>query len=155
MPRVIPQEFRSIPSNTTWSDYRKKLYAAGVHATGMQPNQSAFFEVGFSKSQKSFIIRLDDPQKVEHARHILSGQETHKLHISGRIAKGREFYNPLWCYYLKSDSIEFFEVSTEVCDGAPDAIEDHLDEPQSLFPPGSAWCPWASHIIREVNFYCP
>jgi hypothetical protein len=30
LPRIIPPEYRDIPANTNWSEYRKMLYDAGV-----------------------------------------------------------------------------------------------------------------------------
>ena len=30
LPRIIPPSFRNIPANTTWGEYRKKLYDAGI-----------------------------------------------------------------------------------------------------------------------------
>jgi hypothetical protein len=129
---------------------------SGCTASPKQSSSTvAFFEVGFHGKQKPFVIRLDETNKIIHARRILSREEKGKTHISGMISKGTTCYNPRWRLSLDPSSIQFFELAIEVCDAAPDFIEDNLDDPDSLFPPGHHWCPWASHLVREVQPNCP
>ena len=77
---------------------------------------------------KHFVIELREPEKIEHARRIIRGEETKMVHIQGTIVKQNVSYNPDWSYYLKPESIEFFESSIEVCDSTMQDVEDKLDK---------------------------
>lgn len=100
---------------------------------------------------QKFVIELTDPEKVAHARRILSGEEKSKVHVHGRIVKRPAPYNPGWSYHLEPASINFFEVAIEVCDANMRYVEDHLDEACGAFLPGCHWCPWDSRLVEEVK----
>ena len=97
-----------------------------------------------------FIIQLDDNDKIQHASNILSGSETERTHIHGRLIKRKAPYNPRFNFYLDPGSIDFFQVAIEVCDANMVYVEDHLDEACGAFLPGCHWCPWDSRLTREV-----
>ncbi|MFC9970319.1 hypothetical protein ACFVH6_05385 [Spirillospora sp. NPDC127200] len=98
-----------------------------------------------------FVFRLDDADKIAHARRILSGKETEQVHVMGRIKKTRASYNPGWDFHLDPGSIHFFTVAIEVCDATIRYTEDHLDEACGAFLPGCHWCPWSSRVVAEVT----
>ncbi|MGO1078911.1 BP74-related protein [Inquilinus sp. CA228] len=98
-----------------------------------------------------FIIELNDDQKIQHARNILSGEETQSVHVHGRIIKRMAPYNPRFNFYLDPNTIDFFQMAIEVCDANMMYVEDHLDEACGAFLPGCHWCPWDSRLTREVT----
>jgi len=104
-----------------------------------------------SDSGKEFIFEVTDSARIEHARRILSGQETMRVHVHGRIMKKPVPYNPGWSFSLDPTTIDFFEVAIEVCDSSIQYLEDHLDEACGAFLPGCHWCPWASKLTREIT----
>src|SRR2546430_7434170 len=67
-------------------------------------------------SGKEFVFRLDNEQRIEEARRILSGDEQMSVHVMGRIRKRPEPYNPGWSFVLDPDTISFFTMAIEVCD---------------------------------------
>ncbi|GAA3102764.1 acid shock protein [Nonomuraea salmonea] len=89
--------------------------------------------------------------KIAHARRILSGAETSRVHVLGRIHKYPASYNRPWSYHLDPGTIGFFEVAIEVCDSTITYLEDHLDEAGGAFLPGAFWCPWSSRLVDEVR----
>ncbi len=101
--------------------------------------------------QQEFIFELVDEEKIAHARRILSGDETDKVHVMGRIRKIQKPYNPRWTYHLDPATIDFFQMAIEVCDANMEYVEDHLDEACGAFLPGCHWCPWDSRLLREVS----
>lgn len=100
---------------------------------------------------QEFIFELTDQEKIDHARRIISGEETERVHVMGRINKRKVPYNPKWDYYLNPDTISFFAYAIEVCDANIEYVNDHLDEACGPFLPGCYWCPWNSRVVREVK----
>jgi hypothetical protein len=113
--------------------------------------KSAFFEFDTLPDPETFTVKLTDPEKIAHARGLLSGKVTSKPHISGTIVKKRARYNSHWLFHLAPESIHFFEMATEVCDATIRYVADHLDEVGGAFLPKNQWCPWASRLVREVQ----
>jgi hypothetical protein len=103
------------------------------------------------ESGQEFVFELRDQEKVDHARRIISGEETERVHVVGRIIKRKAPYNPRWEYYLDSNTISFFAYAIEVCDANMQYVDDHLDEACGAFLPGCMWCPWNSRVVREVE----
>ena len=100
---------------------------------------------------KEFIFQLADEDKIAHARRIVSGEETDRVHVMGRIQKRPQPYNPDWDYHLDPNTITFFNMAIEVCDANMQYVEDHLDEACGAFLPGCFWCPWDSRVVREIS----
>jgi hypothetical protein len=116
-------------------------------------NGTAYFEFdmgGYGPEGQGFVIKLVQPEKISHARRILAGEETNKVHVVGKVIKRPVDYNPGWSYHLQPESIDFFQVAIEVCDANMQYVEDHLDEVGGAFLPGAIWCPWTSKLTREV-----
>lgn len=112
----------------------------------------AYFEFKGSGKSELFVFQLRDPSKIAHARAILSGEETVKIHPKGIIVKEAAKYNPKWSYHLDPDSVTFFSVSMEVCDANMRYVEEHLSEVGGAALPDSIWCPWSSKLTRELFF---
>ena len=119
---------------------------------------SAYFS--FEQSSPSgalqhFVFRLDDPDKVEQARHILTSGEELRVHVQGTVIPKAADYNPGWGFHLDPASIGFFEMQIEVCDANASYVERHLDEVGGSFLPNSFWCPWSSRLAAEVEWPTP
>ncbi|WP_250291301.1 BP74-related protein [Frankia sp. CiP1_Cm_nod1] len=110
----------------------------------------AYFAFTESPGQE-FVFELTDPEKITHARNIISGTEKEKVHVVGRIRKQPKPYNPKYSFHLDPDTIWFFDMAIEVCDANMDYVEEHLDEAGGAFLPGAHWCPWDSRVTREVT----
>ena len=119
--------------------------------TGNNTTMSAYFRFTDTNGQPRFVIELNDEAKIAHARKILSGEETGRIHIHGRIIKRPVPYNPGWSFHLDPNTIDFFEMAIEVCDSSMQYLEDHLDEAGGAFLPGGHWCPWSSRLVDEVR----
>ncbi len=110
----------------------------------------AHFEMTDGIAKKPFVIALKDPDKIKHARQILSGHEVLAQHVLGTIVKEKADYNPDWSYHFDPDTIEFFELAAEVCDASIQYVEDNLEKAGGAFLPKCVWCPWSSTLVREV-----
>jgi hypothetical protein len=111
----------------------------------------AFFAVQMFPNEKRFVVKIEDEANIQHARDLLSGKESSRPHVMGRIRKQSADYNPGWSYHIDPPTIQFFDFAIEVCDATATYLEDHLDEACGPFLPGCVWCPWMSRIVEEVT----
>ncbi|GAA3719834.1 hypothetical protein GCM10022224_102240 [Nonomuraea antimicrobica] len=101
-------------------------------------------------TRERFVIELRDPDKIQHARDLISGETRARPHVVGRILKRTAPYNPRWSYHYRPDTVDFFDMAIEVCDATIPYVEEHLDEAGGAFLPGLVWCPWTSRLVNEV-----
>ena len=115
----------------------------------------AFEQASPEGELKYFVIRLDDPVKIAHARRVVSGEDTLHVHVHGTVVPTAKPYNPDWSFHLAPASIGFFDMQMEVCDANVTYVEDHLDEVGGAFLPKNFWCPWSSRLVEEVGYEGP
>eukprot|EP01133_Synstelium_polycarpum_P007894 gene7894-9266_t len=108
-----------------------------------------FFE--FKDTTDSFIIKLEDPVRIQQALDIISGVETEAVSVMGKVVKSPRMYNWEWNFHLEPSSITFFSMAIEVCDASISYVDEHLAEVGGALLPGKIWCPWTSRVIREVH----
>jgi uncharacterized protein (TIGR03437 family) len=110
----------------------------------------AYFVMGVQPRNDLFVIKLTDPVKIQRARDILSGKESPTTHIRGRIVKQAVPWNPPWSFHFDPQSVGFFDLAIEVCDGSPGYVESFLADAGGAFLPGNIWCPWSSRLLKEI-----
>jgi hypothetical protein len=121
-------------------------------ATEAETKEDAYFEMrDFSVSEKAFVLKLTDPDLIAHARRVLDGTETDRIHVSGTIVDKPADYNPGWSFHIDPASLDFFEVAIEVCDANADYIEGFVSKGQGSPLPDSHWCPWSSMLTKEID----
>jgi hypothetical protein len=113
--------------------------------------KEAYFEFDYPPAPETFVFKLTDSAKIQEAKNILSGKQTDKVHVMGKIIKRPAPYNSKWNFHLDPATIQFFEVSIEVCDAGIAYTDDYLDEACGVFLPDCIWCPWGSRLLREVS----
>jgi len=96
----------------------------------------ATFEVA---GQETYKIALATPALLEHARQLLEGEEVAAIPV-GRIVPDDPSVNAPWSWHIDPASLEFAEVTIEVCDGLPSFVEDG-----SLT--SDTYCPWSAEVI--------
>ncbi|MET9952250.1 calmodulin-binding protein [Streptomyces sp. NPDC006339] len=121
--------------------------SAPVTAEAADPAYFEFTDI----TRERAVVRLDDPEKIAHARALVNGETTERPHLVGRIAKSQAAYNPRWSFHFRPETVDFFDVAIEVCDATLPYVEDHLDEAGGAFLPGLVYCPWTSRLTREVT----
>jgi hypothetical protein len=110
----------------------------------------AYFEMTDVTGER-FVVEMTDPEDIDHARALLSGETRQLPHIMGRIKARPAEYNPMWSYHVEPRSVTFFDFSIEVCDATIPYVEEHLDEVGGAFLPGGYWCDWSSRLVRELR----
>ncbi|MEU8890559.1 calmodulin-binding protein [Streptomyces sp. NPDC048442] len=127
---------------------------AEQHSTGTARAAAqgpAYFEMREGTGEHhTFILKIEDEQKIQHARDLVSGATRDEPHVVGRLRKQRAEYNRDWSFHYIPETISFFNYAPEFCDAELRYVEDHLDEVGGAFLPSLHYCPWRSQLVREV-----
>jgi hypothetical protein len=116
--------------------------------------QFAHFRVHDGADSPDFIIRLANPETILFARNQMTIPVEQRLSITGIIVKEASCWNPNYGYSYDPATVEFFELSMEVCDATFAYTQEHLQEAGGAFLPGLRLCPWASFVVEEVTVDC-
>ncbi|MFB7470253.1 calmodulin [Kitasatospora sp. NPDC056184] len=105
-----------------------------------------------SPNEDEFVFRLDDEARIRQAREILSGNETSRVHVQGRVVPETADHNPEWNFHLDPGSITFFDEADEDCDATGHYVATQLDRVgEEGFLPENIWAPSRSRITRELG----
>lgn len=94
------------------------------------------FEVAGSEHYK---IQITDPGNIAIARDLLAGNEGPKI-PNGIVVRGDAGVNEGYSWHIDPDSLEFADMTTEVCDGLPSDVENGIITSEY-------YCPWAAEVI--------
>jgi len=88
---------------------------------------------------QTYRIELTNPEVLEVAQLLLAGEIDHKI-PNGRIVRDDPGVNAPWSWHIDPQSLEWADMTTEVCDGLPEYVEDGTLT--------SDWyCPWSAEVI--------
>jgi len=96
--------------------------------------------VTFAVVDEVYRILLTDPDDIEIARRLLAGDEAPSI-PNGEIVRGAAGVNTDWSWHIDPSSVEFADVTIEVCDGLPSHVEDGTLA-------GDRYCPWSAEVIE-------
>jgi Domain of unknown function (DUF6438) len=94
------------------------------------------FRVADSEQYK---IRLTDSTDIEVARKLLDGNKAPSI-PNGVVIRGSSDVNVGYSWHIDPDTVEFADVTTEVCDGLPSDVEKGLIT-------SDRYCPWSAEVI--------
>lgn len=92
---------------------------------------------------ESFRILLRDPELIAQAEAEI-GAETPKI-VNGALVAGDGGFNAPWSWHLDPASIEFAELTIELCDGCPHMVEEDLDQWIDVV---GRFCSWSSRVVE-------
>lgn len=88
---------------------------------------------------EQFKIRLTDPTDIEVARKLFAGSGAPRI-PNGIVIRGSSDINAGYSWHIDPDTVEFADVTTEVCDGLPSDVEKGLIT-------SDRYCPWSAEVI--------
>ena len=88
---------------------------------------------------EQYKIRLTDPTDIEVARKLLDGKEGPRI-PNGAVIRGSADVNIGYSWHIDPDTVEFADVTTEICDGLPSDVEKGLIT-------SDHYCPWSAKVI--------
>ena len=105
--------------------------------TPAHKNPVATFEVAGVETYK---IELDTPALVKHAEQLLKGEDVAAIPL-GRVVRDSPGVNTPWSWHIDPKTLEFAQITIEVCDGLPSYVEDHTVTSKD-------YCPWSAKVIK-------
>jgi hypothetical protein len=104
------------------------------------PSRSTSVVVTFRVIDEDFRVELTDSNDVEVARRLLRGEEAPRI-PNGVVIRGDTSVNTGYSWHIDPASLEFADVTTEVCDGLPSDVEANVIT-------SDRYCPWQAEVIE-------
>jgi hypothetical protein len=95
--------------------------------------------VTFRVVDEVYRILVTDPGQISHVEDLLAGGEEGRI-PNGLIVRGETGVNEGWSWSIDPSSLEFADMTTEVCDGLPSHVEDGTLTSER-------YCPWSAEVI--------
>ena len=89
--------------------------------------------------REAYKIQLTDPADIEMARKLLAGEEDPKI-PNGKVVYGDPGVNEGYSWHIDPETLEFADMTTEVCDGLPSDVEQGIITSEY-------YCPWSAEVI--------
>ena len=118
------------------------LAACEDEASG--PSDAATFVIAVENEQ--FRVRIEDQAAIAEARSLISSGQT--KNISGDIRRGNGGINTGYSWHLRPASVEFADMTIELCDGMPSYVEENVDYYVDTV---KRYCPWGARVVSEVG----
>ena len=118
---------------------------AGCNDGGFGLSAGGTFVVAVGQEQ--FRVRIDNALLATKARRMMSRQEDQQI-INGELARGDGGFNTGYDWHMKPNTIQFADVTIEVCDGRPSDIQGDIDYWVDTV---KRYCPWGGRFISEVG----
>jgi hypothetical protein len=96
--------------------------------------------VTFRVVGQEYRIALTDPADIEIARKLLRGEVAPTI-PNGIVVRGDPGVNTGYTWHIDPASVEFANVTTEVCDGLPSDVEANLIT-------SDRYCPWQAKVVK-------
>jgi hypothetical protein len=113
---------------------------ASAPPSGAPSDGSSRVVVTFQVGGEEYRVLLTDPSDIEIARRLLAGEEAPRI-PNGVIVRGDDGgVNTGYSWHIDPESVEFAEMTIEVCDGLPSFVEAGTLT-------GDRFCPWAAEVI--------
>ena len=103
------------------------------------PTGSTGVVVTFQVEAEQFRILVTEQELIAHVQQLLAGGEEGRI-PSGVIVRGETGVNEGWSWSIDPQSLEFADMTIEICDGLPSHIEDGTLTTER-------YCPWGAQVI--------
>jgi hypothetical protein len=88
---------------------------------------------------EAYHIRLTDPNDIGIAQKLLAGESAPGI-PNGRVVRGEPDVNVGYSWHIDPTSVEFADITTEVCDGRPSDVEKGVIT-------SDRYCPWSAKVV--------
>jgi hypothetical protein len=103
------------------------------------PEEAAVIVTFRVADSEQYKIRLTDSTDIEVARKLLDGNEAPRI-PNGVVIRESSDVNVGYSWHIDPDTVEFADVTPEVCDGLPSDVEKGLIT-------SDRYCPWSAEVI--------
>ena len=88
---------------------------------------------------ETYKIELATPELADHARQLLAGEAVTSIPL-GTVVRDDPGVNTSWSWHIDPATLEFADMTIEVCDGLPSFVEDGTVT-------SDQYCPWSAKVI--------
>jgi hypothetical protein len=88
---------------------------------------------------ETFKVELITPELIEHAEQLLAGESVAGIPL-GTVVRDDPGVNAPWSWHIDPATLEFADMTIEVCDGLPSFVEDGTVT-------SDQYCPWSAEVI--------
>jgi hypothetical protein len=103
------------------------------------PNEEGVTVRFLVAGSEEYRIRLIDPEDIEIARKLLAGEDAPTI-PNGVVVHGSPDVNTGYSWHIDPASVEFADVTMEVCDGLPSDVEQGIIT-------SNRYCPWSAVVV--------
>lgn len=93
----------------------------------------------FEVVDETYKIELITPELIAHAQALLDGEEVASI-PNGVVVRDDPGVNAPWSWHIDPATLEFADMTVEVCDGLPSYVEDGTVT-------SDRYCPWSARIV--------
>jgi len=97
--------------------------------------------------QEQFRVRIDNALLANQARRMMTRQDQQRI-INGELDRGDGGFNTGYGWHMKPATIQFADVTTEVCDGRPSDVQSDITYWVDTV---KRYCPWSGRFVSEVG----
>jgi hypothetical protein len=98
--------------------------------------------VTFKVINEKYRILVTSPDNIAIVEALLVGDPAPSI-PNGLVVRGDTSVNKGWSWHIDPDSLEFADVTTEVCDGKPSYVEQDIIT-------SDYFCPWSAQVVAVV-----
>lgn len=95
---------------------------------------------------ETFNIHLDDAAAIQEAERLLDTGASRN--VAGRLMRGDGGFNAPYGWHLDPATVEFADITIELCDGLPSFIDEDLDYWVDTV---GQYCPWGVTVVARVE----
>ena len=88
---------------------------------------------------EEYKLLLTDPDDIAVARQLLAGDEAPRI-PNGVVVRGTPGVNTGYSWHIDPASVEFVDMTMEVCDGKPSDVEQQIIT-------SDRYCPWSAQVV--------
>lgn len=88
---------------------------------------------------EQYKIELATPELVAHAEALLAGEAVASI-PNGVVVRDDPGVNAPWSWHIDPATLEFADMTIEVCDGLPSHVEDGVVT-------SDRYCPWSAELV--------
>ena len=93
----------------------------------------------FQVVDETYKIELATPELVAHAEALLAGESVASI-PNGVVVRDDPGPNAPWSWHIDPATLDFADMTIEVCDGLPSYVEDEIVT-------SDRFCPWSAKVV--------
>lgn len=97
--------------------------------------------------EERFRVRIDNALLATKARDMMARPSEQQI-INGELARGDGGFNTGYGWHMKPNTIQFADVTIEVCDGRPSDVQSNITYWVDTV---KRYCPWGGRFVSEVG----